>query len=77
MAELDEVSSEELFNSALNDEQPEATEQVVESERKAKRATVTSKADLSPRQKRPSRNRKPRRKSSLPSRRKKRFRHGD
>jgi hypothetical protein len=32
MAELDEISSEELFNSALNDDAPEATEQVAESE---------------------------------------------
>lgn len=32
MAELDELSSEELFNSALSDEQPEATEQVAEVE---------------------------------------------
>lgn len=32
MAELDELSSEELFNSALNDEQPEVVEQAIEGE---------------------------------------------
>lgn len=32
MAELDEISNEELFNSALNDEQPEVIKQIAEAE---------------------------------------------